>query len=252
MSILCTFKALTRTYTSGFTLGPIDLEIPAGEVVGLLGQNGAGKTTMLRIMIGVLRSDSGSVRLWGLNHENETREIKERIGYVDEEPVIYDWMKPTDLERFLSPYYPRWSSQDFSKYLQRLEIRQDLSYGKLSKGNKVKLSIAAALAKRPELLILDEPTSGLDPVVRQDILHLLQQYRESQPNASIIFSSHILGDLEQICTRIVIIDRGKVLADAPLDEFHVAPPETVGQPTGLERIFLELIGKGGPHVAGHH
>ena len=214
----CVISNLSKSYPSGFRLGPIDLTIKQGEIIGLLGRNGAGKTTLIRLLLGVLRSDTGSSCLQGLKAKEPVL-TKRQIGYLDEEPVHYDWMKIKWLARFCSSYYPDWDNNLFHSYLHSYSLNQASRVGQLSKGSRVRLGIAMALAHRPLLLLLDEPTSGLDPFVRVQVLDAIVDYVQTNSEASVLLSSHITSDLEKICTRAVILDRGRLLSDTQIERW---------------------------------
>jgi len=250
-SPVCRLIQVRRAFKSGFVLGPVDLVLPRGQIVGLLGQNGAGKTTLIRILMGFLRFQGRVV----FDGEAFDWRSKRRIGYVDEEPVIYDWMDSRKLEWFLSRFYTGWDSSFFRQLLEQFRIPARRRFAELSRGNQVKLSICGALAHRPELLVMDEPTSGLDPVVRQEILKLLDRYIQENPGSSILFSSHITTDLEQICDHVVILEEGRVLMEMSLSDRN--PDGTRGgiafsawEGLTLEQVFLRALNRndwaGGP------
>lgn len=237
-----------KQYSSGFQLGPITLEISSGNTVGFLGRNGAGKTTLIRTILGALRFDNGSATL-GPDLPIPSKGSKDMIGYVDEEPIFYQWMNTRWIGRFLAQFYSRWDTPMFDNLVERLEIPRTRPYAQLSRGNKVKVGIAAALSTRPHLLLLDEPTSGLDPLVRHEILHLLRAYRQTNPTVITIFSSHIVSDLEKICDRVIMIDDGQIVWDQPIE---VSPPrfqsdrECGTGTSSLEDKFLKLTLKAKP------
>lgn len=235
-------SGLKKTYRSGFTLGPLDLEIPAGQVVGLLGRNGAGKTTLLRSILGMVRPDQGLIVIGSTPNLSNSR-LKDQVGYVDEEPIFYDWMRIPWIAMFLSHLYSRWDSDSFRSNLRELDAPLDRTFGQLSRGNKVKVAVAAALASQPRLLILDEPTTGLDPFVRRQIRSLLGSYVLTRPETAIIFSSHIISDVEDFCDRIVILGEGKILLDEPASDQWPAKQLEDSLPhsgLSLEEIFLSL------------
>ena len=142
--------------------------VSQGEVYGLLGRNGAGKTTMLRILMGIVRPDAGTIELLGKRTKRVTVSLKQRIGYVSQEPMFYSWMTAEHLGRFVGSFYPTWDKQEFSRLLDALDVPKDRRAADLSGGTRSKLGLALARAPRPELLLLDEPTAGLDPVARRE------------------------------------------------------------------------------------
>lgn len=253
MSLACQVENLTKVYKSGFRLGPINFALPPGRIAGLIGENGAGKTTFIRLILGLLRKNSGQVTIFGLNADSALAQVKQKIGYVDEEPIFYEWMKVSWLEHFLSPYYDGWNSRQFHNLLERFQINPKQRVGELSKGNKVKLAIAVALSHRPELVIMDEPTSGLDPLVRHTILDTLKDYITSNYPASLLFSSHITSDLEKICDRVAILHEGRLVLDESVEYLKLSRYKhqntLLGGPT-LEEIFLESV-RNFPHDPDH-
>jgi len=208
----CVIQNLSKSYSAGFTLGPIDMSIGPGEIVGLLGSNGAGKTSLIRLLLGVLKPDTGAVHLMGVNVRDQYL-ARRWIGYLDEEPIHYDWMKIKWLARFYSSYYPNWDNSQFTNQLEAFSLDQSTKVGHLSKGNKIRLGFALALAHSPRLLLLDEPTSGLDPMARVEILDAMAHYTDTHSEVSVLFSSHITTDLERICNRAVILEHGRVISD---------------------------------------
>ncbi|MFA9452385.1 MAG: ABC transporter ATP-binding protein [Candidatus Aminicenantaceae bacterium] len=199
---------LTKSYKK-FRLDSISLKLPEGLILGLIGPNGAGKTTTLKILMDMIRADSGQVRIFGLDHRTHTREIKNRVGYVGEEPQFYGDKSVSWTGGWISRFYRNWDLNLFEKMLTDFGISRTKKTGQLSKGMRVKLSLALALSHRPELLILDEPTAGLDPVVRRDVLERLRHLSKDQ-GLSVLISSHITDDIARIADLIVFLIDGRV------------------------------------------
>lgn len=196
---------LTKRY-AGFTLGPIDLTLPGGAILGLIGENGAGKTTLMKTMLGVTRPDGGTVRLLG----QEAEQAKADIGVVLEDCFFYEGLRPRDVGRVLGGVYPTWDGALFEAYLKKFGLADQKSIKALSRGMRMKLSLAAALAHRPKLLLLDEATAGLDPVVRDEILDEFLDFACDEQH-SILISSHITLDLEKAADYIAYLHQGKLL-----------------------------------------
>lgn len=229
-------RDLTRSYPSGFVLGPVDLALTPGEVCGIVGVNGAGKTTLMRTLAGILRPDRGAVRILGQDLHGASPGIRRWIGYQDEEQIIYDWMKPETLGRFLSPFFPDWDAPYYRELLVRLEVTPDRKVGDMSKGNRVKLALASVLARRSKILILDEPTSGLDPGVRRMVLEVIEEFMAcAAGKAAVLISSHITSDLERICHRVMVLDHGRMGRTIGRSEFALS---TDKEPT-LEDLVLD-------------
>lgn len=192
-----------------FTLGPVDLTIPAGTIVGLVGENGAGKTTTLKILTGVNPPDSGRVELLGGSPRDAA--IRARVGTVFEDAYFYEGMSAAHIGRSMAGIFgKRWNDSAFAGYLNRFVLDAEKKVKEYSRGMRMKLSLATALAHGPEVLVLDEPTAGLDPVVRGEILDLFLDFIQDE-NHSVLISSHITSDLEQIADSIAYLHQGKLL-----------------------------------------
>lgn len=198
-------RGITKQYKN-FTLGPVDMTVPAGSIVGLIGENGAGKTTLLKILCGVNRADDGTVDLLGGSPADAATRAK--IGVVFEDAFFYGSFNAAQVARSLAGMYgARWNADSFSAYLRRFGLDAGKKLKEYSRGMRLKLSLAAALAHDPELLVLDEATAGLDPVVRGELLDLFLEFIQDERH-SIVMSSHITADLEQIADSIAYLHNG--------------------------------------------
>lgn len=211
-------KSIEKKYKS-FTLGPIDLALPQGTILGLIGRNGSGKTTTLKAILNMINLESGSISVFGMDHRENEQEIKQRIGFVPDECSLPPTLNAGQVEKFLSPLFPQWDSAWFGELAERFSIPMNQKIKEFSKGMKMKLMLACALAHRPDLLILDEATSGLDPVVRNEILDLLREYL-MDGERGIILSSHITSDLEKTADYIAFIDQGKIRLSMCMDDIQ--------------------------------
>lgn len=209
-------KGITKKY-DGFTLDNVSFDVPKGSIMGFIGQNGAGKSTTIRSLLNIIPIDSGEIKLLGLDHIKDEKEIKERIAVVFDELPFHDVFNAKDMSRIFEGIYPKWNRNEYMRYLDRFQLPRKKKIGEFSKGMKMKLQIACALSHEAELLVMDEPTSGLDPVVRDEILRIFMEYREDGER-SILMSSHITSDLEKIADSITYIDRGKILLSGYKDE----------------------------------
>lgn len=208
-------KGLVKTFDS-FKLGPINLSIPKGTIVGYIGQNGAGKSTTIKLLLGLLRRNSGEIRI--LDEENPNNiEIKDRIGVVFDDLLVPEEMTLVDVEKFCSRVYSKWDKNLFYELIGKFNLPQKKIIKNYSRGMKMKLSMGVALSHNAELLILDEATSGLDPIVREEILDLLLDFMQDE-NHTILISSHILSDLEKVADYIAFIHDGKILFMETKDE----------------------------------
>ena len=207
MENLIEIQGLCKRYKD-FTLDHIDLTVPAGQIVGLIGENGAGKTTTLKALLGVIRSDEGTVRLLGGDPEDP--DIRSQVGVVFEDSYFYGGLCARQIGRIMSGIHPTWDGTLFRDYCRRFELEENKPVKDFSRGMRMKMSLATALAHRPKLLVMDEATSGLDPVVRGEMLDLFLEFIQDEGHA-ILMSSHITADLERIADQIAYIHKGRLL-----------------------------------------
>ena len=208
---------LTRQYP-GFLLDHISFSIPKGSIMGLIGENGAGKSTTIKAALNLIKRDEGKVTFWGQDL-SLSEGLKEDIGVVFDGINFYETLTPAKVGNISGAAYKQWDSSLYHNYLQRFQLPADKEIKNFSKGMKTKLCIAAALSHDPKLLILDEATSGLDPVIRDDILDVFLEFVKDE-NHSILMSSHISSDLEKIADYITFIHQGKVLFCKSKDELR--------------------------------
>ena len=195
----------------GFCLEDISFTLPKGCILGLIGENGAGKSTVIRLIMHALQQDSGTIHVLGMNHGNARfSELKEEIGVVLDEANFPGVIHVKDVNKIMKNTYRRWDSETFFSYIRKFDLPQDKAFKTFSRGMKMKLSIAVALSHAPKLLVLDEATGGLDPVVRDEILDIFYDFTRD-PQHSILISSHILSDLEKLCDYIAFLHQGKLL-----------------------------------------
>jgi len=200
-----------------FELKNVSLEVPRGSIVGFIGENGAGKTTTIKAIIGAIRTDGGTVEIFGRDFARHGKALKQDIAVVTEESFFHEEFAAKDIALVMRRMYVRWDDALFRRYLDRFNLPADRRIKELSRGMRMKLAIATALSHHPKLLILDEPTSGLDPVVRSEILDVFLEFIQDEER-SILFSSHITTDLEKIADYIVFIHDGRVVLNRPKDE----------------------------------
>lgn len=213
---ILSISGLTKKY-SEFTLSDISFEVPNGTIVGLIGENGAGKSTTLNAILGLIHIDAGTIIIQGDSVEKLQPRAKEDIGVVFDGTNFLEVLTPKRLNKVLKDVYISWDEEYFFTLLKKLSLPFDKKIKTFSKGMKSKLCIAAALAHHPKLLILDEATSGLDPVVRDDILDMLLDFVQDEQN-SVLVSSHITSDLEKIADYIVFIHEGRLIFSKQKDE----------------------------------
>jgi ABC-2 type transport system ATP-binding protein len=200
-----------------FTLGPLDLTVPPGRVVGVVGPNGSGKTTTLRCLAGNLYPDAGGFAVFGHRPTVHDGSWKALVGYVPDRPAFYEWMSPRRFLGFVSRFHPSWSEALAGELASRLRLDLDGKLAHLSPGNRVKVSLVAALAHRPKLALFDEPTAGLDPVVRSEVFDVLTELLEDG-RTSLLYSTHILDDLQRLADELVFLSDGAITLQATKDD----------------------------------
>ena len=202
-------KGLTKHY-GDFTLDGLSFELPEGCILGLVGENGAGKTTTMRLLLGMTKPDGGEASVLGTEISADLTPVKEELGVVLDEPGIPWCMTAQQAGKMLAGLYKSWDAAAYDALLKKLTVPVNKPYQELSRGNRMKLGIAMALAHHPKLLLLDEPTSGLDPVVRDEVVSLLSDFTREEDHA-ILISSHIVSDLEKLCDYIAFLHKGKLM-----------------------------------------
>lgn len=199
-----------------FTLGPLELDLEAGRVVGLVGPNGSGKTTTIRCIAGNLNRDAGVIEVCEKPARPDDGSWKENIGYVPDTPIFYDWMTAGRFLEFMSGFYPTWSGPFAAELASRFRLDLQEKIKRLSLGNKVKLSLVAALAHKPRLALFDEPTAGLDPVVRTEVFDVICKMME-QEEMTVLYSTHIMDDLHRMADELVFLVSGQIYLHEPKD-----------------------------------
>lgn len=217
MDTILQVEDLTKEY-AGFKLDHVSFSLPSGAIMGLVGENGAGKSTTINAILNLIKKDAGRVTFWGQELESG-KALKEDIGVVFDDINFYETLTPAKVGRISAEAYRQWDDALYGEYLKRFQISPKKEIKTLSKGTKMKLCIAVALSHRPRLLILDEATSGLDPVMRDDILDIFLDFVQDE-NHSILMSSHITTDLEKVADYITCIHQGKVLFSKSKDELR--------------------------------
>ena len=200
---------LTKSY-NGFLLDRLNLTLPSGCILGLIGENGAGKSTTMKLILDRIRRDSGTVRIFGQDNTENPAALKEDIGVVMDEVGIPECLTVGQLGRVLRHIYRNWNDEEYRRLLSRFSLPENKPFGTFSRGMKMKTGIAAALSHGSRLLLLDEATSGLDPVARDEVVELLGEFTRDE-NHSILISSHIVSDLEKLCDYVAFLHRGKLL-----------------------------------------
>jgi ABC-2 type transport system ATP-binding protein len=209
-------KNVSRRFGDKLALDDVTFRVPAGTVVGLVGENGAGKTTLIKHILGLLKAQTGSVRVFGLDPVVDPVGVLANIGYLSEEPDMPGWMRIGELIRYVGAFYPTWDHDYAERLRQEFELSPVTKVKHLSKGQRARAGLLIALAYRPQLLLLDEPSSGLDPIVRRDILGAIIRTIADE-GRTVLFSSHLLAEVERVSDRVAMIKSGRILFCDALD-----------------------------------
>ena len=207
---------LGKRYGARAVLDGIDFRLGEGQVLGLIGRNGAGKSTLIRCLLGLLQHDAGEVRVFGEPAQQLGDAAKARLAYVPQQPNALGWLCVADMLDFVGRFYPRWGRALADTLLARWELSATQRIDKLSPGERQRLALIRALAAQPDLLVLDEPAAALDPVARRDLLREIA-LRASDAGTTVLFSTHILSDLERVASHVAFLDRGRLLVEGELD-----------------------------------
>ena len=239
---------LRKRFDDVEALRGVDLRVPRGAIFGFVGRNGAGKTTAIKVLMGMVRPDGGTARVFGHTAADRQAsvEIRRRTGFVSDEKDLYDVMTVDALIRFTAPFFPRWRSDLEERYVRQFELPRQRGVKSLSRGTRTKLALLLALCRGAELLILDEPTSGLDPAVTEEVLQAIVRHVASE-GMTVFFSSHQIPEVEQIADHVAIIDRGRIVVAGALDDlrqefcrvqlvFDGDAPTAVFRAPGVERV----------------
>ncbi|WP_435921135.1 ABC transporter ATP-binding protein [Paenibacillus sp. DYY-L-2] len=202
-------KGLNKSYRGGFTMSDVSFSVPKGYISGLIGPNGAGKSTIIKAIMGMIIPDSGSISVLGREGGPQNGDYKEKIGYISDENIFYEYLTMEQMKRIIAPFYTDWDEELYRKYMDLFELSPRKKIKDCSKGMKMKYSIALALSHHPSLLIMDEPTAGLDPVFRRELLDLLGDYIQEEEN-TILFSTHLTTDLDRVADYVTFVHRGRV------------------------------------------
>ena len=227
-----------------FEITNLDLHVPAGAIYGFLGPNGSGKTTTIRLVLGLLRPLGGRITVLGERMPDDAPRVLGRVGYVPEQPHLDPTLTVRETMNFQAAFYPTWDGPRAEQLLDQFQLDEHRLFGRLSKGQKAKLMILLALAQQGELLVLDEPTDGLDPVVRRDILAALLEY-VSQRHATVFISSHLVHELERICDWVAVMDDGRLVTEMPMNELKNGTKRlrVAGAPAALAQTPFVLLAR---------
>jgi len=213
------FKAVTKSFRRNHVLREMSLQVERGQTFAFLGRNGAGKTTAIRMLLGLLNRDAGDIRVLGLDPSEKPLELRARVGYLAEDQTMYGWMRSAEMLSFIAPFYPTWDHDLAQKYAREFEVPLQTKIKHLSKGQNVRLGLVLALAHRPEVVILDDPALGLDPIMRKQFNRDLITHLQGEGH-TVFYSSHLLYEVEPIADIVAILDQGQIVRQCGTEELR--------------------------------
>ncbi len=253
MTPVIRLKNVTRRFGKTMALDNVSLDIPPGVVCAVLGANGAGKSTAIRLLLGLDNPDSGHLEVLGMNSSSCALEIRSRVGYVADQPPLYDWMTVDEIGWFAAGFYPSGYQHEYETLIQKFDVAGDQKIGNLSKGMRAKVALSLSMAHKPELLILDEPTSGLDPLVRREFLESMIDV--SAEGRTVLLSSHQVSEVERVADMVAILLNGHLLCVERLDDLKrdttevvLSLPENQATPPEIPGDILAHVPFGHEHI----
>lgn len=247
MDYVLEVNGLKKAYKQKQVLQDVTFNVYEGCISGFIGVNGVGKTTTIKMLLGLVKPDAGDIKIFGMDLKQNQRKIKERIGIVFDNGYLYDDLTIKDMAKIISSAYKSWDQKVFQDYMERFSLNQKEYIKNLSKGMRMKCALAYALSHHADLLIMDEPTSGLDPQIRRQILQIIQEFVEEE-GKSVFFSTHITNDLERCVDDVIMLQEGKVLFQEEKDRLLESHAFVKGNKNWLdqenESLFIELNQKG--------
>jgi ABC-2 type transport system ATP-binding protein len=212
-------QAVYKSFRSTEVLRGVTLQVARGTTFAFLGRNAAGKTTLIRMLLGLLKRDDGAIRVLGLDPQREPLELRRRVGYLAEDQQMYGWMRVEEIVRFVAPFYPTWDHDLALRYLRDFELPLRTRIKHLSKGQNVRLGLVLALAHRPELVILDDPALGLDPIMRKQFNRDLITHLQCE-GRTVFYSSHLLYEVEPVADEVAILHNGRIVRQADTERLR--------------------------------
>lgn len=247
MNYVLEVNGLKKAYKQKQVLQDVTFNVYEGCISGFIGVNGVGKTTTIKMLLGLVKPDAGEIKIFGMDLKQNQRKIKERIGIVFDNGYLYDDLTIKDMAKIISSAYKSWDQKVFQDYMDRFSLNQKEYIKNLSKGMRMKCALAYALSHHADLLIMDEPTSGLDPQIRRQILQIIQEFVEEE-GKSVFFSTHITNDLERCVDDVIMLQEGRVLFQEEKDRLLESHAFVKGNKNWLdqenESLFIELNQKG--------
>lgn len=216
MNALLELRNVGKKYKE-FELKDISFHLEKGYIMGFIGPNGAGKSTTIKLIMNLLKKDQGEIKIFGMDYREKELEIKQRIGFVYDENYFYEELSMIEMKKIIAPFYSSWDEKAFQRYVKDFNLSPKQKIKELSKGMKMKYSLALALSHNADLIIMDEPTSGLDPIIRNELLDILYTIIQDEEKG-ILFSTHNTSDLDKIADYITFINNGEMVFSKPKDE----------------------------------
>lgn len=234
MTPLLEIKNLRKNYTA-FSLKDISFTLERGFIMGFIGPNGAGKSTTIKLILNLIKKDGGEIKIFGKDNIKNEREVKNKIGFVLDESYYYEDVTLLEMKNIVAPFYKEWDDEAFHRHLKNFNLPAEKKIKELSKGMKMKYSLAIALSHHADLLIMDEPTSGLDPLVRSELLDILTELIQDE-NKGVLFSTHITSDLDKVADYVALIRDGEIVLNDSKDDIL----ERHGLVKGPKEILKQL------------
>lgn len=235
-------SGLTKDYGK-FKLSDVTFNLPQDCITGFIGVNGSGKTTTIKSILGLIKKEAGHIKFRGKDISQDEIEFKNKIGFVFDSDCFFDELSVDEMKSIIAPSYKNWCEEEYKRYIDCFGLSGKQRIATLSKGMKMKLSLALALSHKAELLIMDEPTDGLDPVVRKQFLDILNDYIRQDGNA-VFFSTHITSDLDKIADKLILINNGKIIfekeKDRLLDEYRIVKGKVSLLNNENQELFMNL------------
>jgi ABC-2 type transport system ATP-binding protein len=232
-------QGVCKSFRSTNVLRGVTLRVPKGKTFAFLGRNAAGKTTLIRMLIGLLKRDEGSIHVLGLDPQLEPIELRRRVGYLAEDQTMYGWMKVEEIVRFVAPFYPSWDHDLALRYIRDFELPPKTKIKHLSKGQNVRLGLVLALAHRPQLVILDDPALGLDPIMRKQFNRDLITHLQGE-GRTVFYSSHLLYEVEPVADEVAILHEGRIVRQAETETLRRQVKQLVLEREALESVRHQL------------
>ena len=232
-------QAVFKSFRSSEVLRGVTLHVARGRTFAFLGRNAAGKTTTIRMLLGLLKRDDGAIRVLGIDPQREPIELRRRIGYLAEDQTMYGWMRVEEILRFVAPFYPTWDHTLALKYVRDFELPPRTRIKHLSKGQNVRLGLVLALAHRPEVVILDDPALGLDPIMRKQFNRDLITHLQGE-GRTVFYSSHLLYEVEPVADEVAILDQGRIIRQADTEALRRDVKQFILRREDLNRLRRDL------------